>query len=122
MPERIAEHCRARGSQAPKDPAAMTRLILESLAATYRSVLDKLEALLGRRLNRVHIVGGGSRNPLLNQLAANSTERTVIAGPAEATAAGNILVQAIGAGEVRGIAEARQIVRRSFSLTTYRPE
>ena len=122
MPERISEHCRSQGSEAPKDPAAMTRLILESLAATYRSVLDKLETLLGRQLNRVHIVGGGSRNQLLNQLAANATGRAVVAGPAEATAAGNILVQAIGAGELRGIAEAREIVRRSFSLTTYQPE
>jgi rhamnulokinase len=100
----------------------MTRLILDSLAASYRQALDHLETLLDRRINRVHIVGGGSRNELLNQLAANATGRTVIAGPAEATAAGNILVQAIGAGAVSGIAEARDIVRRSFPLRTYQPE
>jgi rhamnulokinase len=122
MPERIAEYCHARGCEAPDQPAAMVRLILESLAATYRKVLDNLETLLSRRIHRVHIVGGGSRNQLLNQLAANATGRMVIAGPSEATAAGNILVQAIGAGAVSGIAEAREIVARSFPLQTYQPE
>ncbi len=122
MPERIAEYCRTRGGEVPDQPAGMTRIILESLAATYRKVLDNLETLLGRRIDRIHIVGGGSRNQLLNQLAANSTGRTVIAGPAEATAAGNILVQAIGAGAVSGLEEARQIVGRSFPLQTYQPE
>jgi rhamnulokinase len=122
MPERIAEYCRARGWQAPDQPGGMTRLILDSLASTYRKVLNNLEALLSRPINRVHIVGGGSRNQLLNQLAANATGRTIIAGPAEATAAGNILVQAIGAGAVSGLSEARQIVERSFALETYQPE
>ena len=122
MPERIADYCRSRGCQTPNQPGGMTRLILESLAATYRKVLDNLETLLGRPIDRVHIVGGGSRNRLLNQLAANATGRTVIAGPAEATAAGNILVQAIGAGDVSGLAEARQIVERSFALEIYQPE
>jgi rhamnulokinase len=122
MPARIAEYCRARGSQAPDEPGEMTRLILESLADTYRKVLNNLENLIGRPIDRIHIVGGGSRNRLLNQLAANATGRTVIAGPTEATAAGNILVQAIGAGVVSGLAEARQIVKRSFPLETYQPE
>jgi rhamnulokinase len=122
MPDRIAEYCRARGCQAPDQPGEMTRLILESLACTYRQVLLNLETLLSQAINRVHIVGGGSRNRLLNQLAANATGRTVIAGPAEATAAGNILVQAIGAGAVSGLGEARQIVKRSFPLETYQPE
>jgi rhamnulokinase len=96
-------------------------LILESLAATYTKVLDSLEKLLGCRVNRVHIVGGGSRNQLLNQLAANAMGRTVVAGPTEATAAGSVLVQAIGAGVVSGSIEAREIVRRSFPLQTFEP-
>lgn len=121
MPERIAEYCRKRGQNAPEQPGGMVRLILESLAATYRKVLENLEALSGRRINRLHIVGGGSRNELLNQLAANATGRTVIAGPAEATAAGNVLVQGIGAGIVSGVNEAREIMRRSFSLRVYEP-
>ncbi len=121
MPEQIAEHCRARGWKAPEQPGGMVRLILESLAARYREVLENLEALTGRRINRIHIVGGGSRNELLNQLVANATGRTVIAGPAEATAAGNVLVQAIGAGIVSGVGEAREIVRRSFQIQIYVP-
>ena len=121
MPERIAEYCHARGHHAPDNAGAVARLILESLAATYRKTLDSLESLVNRRLNRIHIVGGGSRNALLNQLAANATGRTVIAGPSEATAAGNVLVQAIGAGVVSNREEARDIVRRSFPMTTYQP-
>jgi rhamnulokinase len=122
MPERISEYCRTQGRQAPDQPGGMVRLILESLAATYAKVLDSLEKLLDRRINRVHIVGGGSRNQLLNQLAANAMRRTVVAGPTEATAAGSVLVQAIGAGIVAGSAEAREIVRRSFPLQTFPPE
>jgi rhamnulokinase len=121
MPERIAEHCRTRGGNMPEQPGGIVRLILESLAASYRKVLGNLETLIGRRINRIHIVGGGSRNELLNQLAANTTERTVIAGPAEATAAGNVLVQAIGAGMVSGVSEAREIVKRSFPIQVYEP-
>jgi rhamnulokinase len=121
MPERIAEYCRTHGSAAPNEPGGMTRLILDSLASTYRTVLGNLETLLSRPIDRIYIVGGGSRNQLLNQLAANATGRTVIAGPTEATAAGNILVQAMGAGAVSGLSEAREIVERSFPLQTYRP-
>jgi rhamnulokinase len=121
MPEQIAEHCRMRGLKAPDQPGGMVRLILESLAASYRQVLGNLETLTGRRISRIHIVGGGSRNDLLNQLAANAMDRTVIAGPAEATAAGNVLVQAIGAGIVSGVSEAREIVRRSFQIQIHEP-
>jgi rhamnulokinase len=121
MPERIAEYCRSRSKSAPEQPGAVARLIFESLATTYGTVLENLETLIGRRINRIHIVGGGSRNELLNQLAADATGRTVIAGPAEATAAGNVLVQAIGAGIVSGVTEAREIVRRSFPLHVYQP-
>ena len=121
MPERIAEYCRSRGRSAPEQPGGMVRLILESLAARYQRVLEDLETLIERRINCIHIVGGGSQNELLNQLAANATGRTVIAGPAEATAAGNVLVQAIGAGIVSGAGEARDIVRRSFPLQVYQP-
>jgi len=116
MPEQIADYCRQTGQPVPAEPGAMCRTIFESLAATYRSVLEKLETLIGQRIERIHIVGGGSQNTLLNRLAAEATGRTVIAGPVEATAAGNILVQAIGAGVVSGLDEARAIVRRSFAL------
>jgi rhamnulokinase len=121
MPQQIAEHCRALGLHPPDQPGGMVRLILESLAASYRKVLGNLETLTGQRISRIHIVGGGSRNELLNQLAANAMDRTVIAGPAEATAAGNVLVQAIGAGIVSGVSEAREIVRRSFPIQIHEP-
>jgi rhamnulokinase len=122
MPERIAAWCRDSRQPVPEGPAAITRAILESLALAYRNVLDSLEALLGRRIETIHIVGGGSRNRLLNQLTANATGRTVIAGPVEATAAGNVLVQAIGAGAIADLEEARGIVRTSFPLERYSPE
>src|ERR1017187_4128331 len=107
MPRKIAEHCRARGLEPPETPGEFTRTILESLAERYRQVLESLEALAGRRFDAIHIVGGGSRNALLNQLVADATRRTVIAGPSEATAIGNVLIQAIGAGELGGLEEAR---------------
>jgi rhamnulokinase len=80
-----------------------------------------LEKLSGRKIDVIHIVGGGSRNALLNQFVADTTGRRVIAGPSEATAIGNILVQAMGAGELKNLSEAREVVRRSFELTTIEP-
>jgi rhamnulokinase len=119
MPRKIVEHCRARGQAPPETPGEFTRTILESLAERYREVLESLESLAARRFEVIHIVGGGSRNALLNQLVADATGRTVIAGPGEATAIGNLLIQAIGAGELSGLAEAREVVRRSFGVQTY---
>ncbi|MBS1826674.1 MAG: rhamnulokinase [Acidobacteria bacterium] len=121
MPAKIAAHCRANSQQPPQSHAEFCRAILESLALRYRQVLESLESLLGRRINRIHIVGGGSRNALLNQFVADATNRTVIAGPSEATVAGNILVQAMGAGDLKGLADIRQVVRDSFPVTTHEP-
>lgn len=121
MPERIATWCRDHSLDAPRTKGELCRTILESLAHRYREVLEGLQSLIGREIRVIHIVGGGSRNQLLNRLVASVTGRTVIAGPVEATAAGNLLVQAIGAGEVGNLEEAREIVRRSFEITTYQP-
>ncbi|MGA3025366.1 MAG: rhamnulokinase family protein [Bryobacteraceae bacterium] len=115
MPARIAARCGARTK------GEICRVILESLARRYREVLDGLESLTEKTIRTIHIVGGGSRNALLNRLVASATGRTVIAGPAEATAAGNVLVQAMGAGEVAGASEAREIVRRSFGIEVFEP-
>ncbi|NIV36857.1 MAG: rhamnulokinase, partial [Anaerolineae bacterium] len=90
------------------------RCVLESLALEYRQVAEKLDDMVGRHLPVIHIVGGGSQNRLLNQFAADATGRTVIAGPVEATAIGNILVQALALGHVASLSEARALVRRSF--------
>jgi rhamnulokinase len=121
LPERIADYCRQTGQAAPEQPGEMSRVILESLALRYRQVLEGIEALLGRRIRVIHIVGGGSQNRVLNQFVADSTGREVIAGPAEATAAGNVLVQAMGSGLLGGLAEIRDVVKRSFPLASFEP-
>ncbi|MCL4797611.1 MAG: rhamnulokinase [Bryobacteraceae bacterium] len=121
MPERIADYCRRTGQTAPEQPGTMVRVILESLALRYRQVLELLDELGGQRVEVIHIMGGGSKNTLLNQFVADATGRTVIAGPTEATAAGNVLVQAMGAGAVRDLEEARAVVRASFPLETFEP-
>jgi rhamnulokinase len=121
MPRKIADHCRARGQEPPRTHGEYARAILESLARRYREVLEDLEKLSGRRIDVIHIVGGGSKNRLLNQLVANETGRRVVAGPGEATAIGNLLVQAMGAGALGGLNEIRAVVRKSFAPETFEP-
>ena len=115
MPEKIAAWCRAHSQRVPHTPGEFVRVILESLAVRYNQVLESLEKLTGRRIDAIHIVGGGSKNKLLNELVVKATGRRVIAGPVEATAIGNLLVQALGAGDIGTLAEARAIVRNSFN-------
>jgi rhamnulokinase len=121
LPERIAAYCESNGQPVSCGHGAMARAILEGLARRYREVLENLESLTGRQLNVIHIVGGGSRNKLLNQLVANATGRTVLAGPTEATAIGNVLVQAIGAGVIPDLAAARRLVANSFPVDRFDP-
>jgi rhamnulokinase len=121
MPAKIAAHCVASGQPAPGSVGEFARTILESLAFRYRQVLESLEALIGYRLDVIHIVGGGSRNTVLNQFVADATGRTVIAGPTEATAIGNVLIQAMGAGTLGNLCELRKVVRDSFPLETFTP-
>jgi rhamnulokinase len=119
MPQRIAEFCKSSGQEVPLDPGQVTRVILESLAERYKQVLASIEKLTGRRIRIIHIVGGGAQNRLLNQLAADITGRVVVAGPVEATAIGNVLIQAMGAGVVKDLKEAREIVGRSFLVERF---
>jgi len=121
MPARIAAWCGQRSIEAPRTRGEFCRTILESLAHRYREVLEGLERLTRTRIHTIHIVGGGSRNSLLNQLVADATGCKVEAGPVEATAAGNVLVQAVAAGEVSGLDEIRSIVRRSFPIAEFQP-
>ena len=114
MPAQIAAYCRRTGQAPPATHGEFARAILESLAFRYRHVLESLEALAGRKIAVIHIVGGGSRNDVLNQFVADCTGRRVVAGPSEATAIGNILVQAMGAGELAGLKDIRAAVRKSF--------
>jgi sugar (pentulose or hexulose) kinase len=105
----------------PQSQGEIVRVALESLALKYRLTLERLEELSGKRLNPIHIIGGGTKNRLLNQLTADCTLRTVVTGPVEATAIGNILMQAIALGHLGSLVEARAVVRRSFDVETYHP-
>jgi rhamnulokinase len=119
MPSRLQAFCRRTGQPVPETKGEIVRCALDSLALKYRHVLATLEGILARRLEPLHVVGGGSRNRLLCQLAADATGRTVVAGPVEATAAGNAAMQAMALGELGSLAEARELVRRSFEIETY---
>ncbi len=122
MARAITDYCRRTSQPEPAGPASFTRAILESLAFKYRVVLDTLETLTGAAITEVQIVGGGSRNRLLNQFTADATGRTVLAGPAEATALGNIAMQMLATGSVSSIAEARRIIEYSFPVDRFEPE
>jgi rhamnulokinase len=119
--QRICEYCRKTNQKAPEDAGSTVRVILQSLATNYKRVLETLEKLTGRQIEKIHIVGGGSKNRLLNQLAADITGRRVIAGPAEATATGNALTQAIGTGDIASLEELRAVVRQSFEVEEFTP-
>ncbi|MEX5269978.1 rhamnulokinase family protein [Kocuria sabuli] len=122
MPARITAWCEERGLEPPRTRAEVVRSILESLAAAYATTVEQAERLSGRTIRTVHIVGGGSQNALLCQLTADRTGRPVLAGPVEATAVGNVLVQARAAGLVTGSLEAlRSIVAATFDPVRYRP-
>ena len=121
MPGRIRKFCADSNQRMPQTKGQIIRIILESIALKYRLVLERLQELTGKRFDPVHIIGGGTKNKLLNQFAADATERTVIAGPAEATAIGNILMQSIGMNHLGGLADAREIVRASFEPEIYEP-
>ncbi|MBE3581985.1 MAG: rhamnulokinase [Thermoanaerobacteraceae bacterium] len=122
MPEAIQAYCRETGQPVPETKGEIVRCALESLALKYRWVLERLEGILGKRLAVVHMVGGGTQNELLCRFTAGATGRPVVAGPVEATAVGNLLVQAMAMGEISNLDEGREIVRRSFALKTYEPE
>jgi rhamnulokinase len=122
MPQAIAIYCRRTNQPAPEGPGAVIRCCLESLALKYRYVLEQLEALTGKAFQVLHVVGGGSQNSLLNQFTADAINRPVLAGPVEATALGNVLVQAMGLGLVDSIGQIREVVRQSFELTQFEPK
>jgi rhamnulokinase len=122
MPARIASLAVAAGFAAPVDKGAMLRSIRLSLACKYRLVLEQLESVTGRVASCVHVVGGGARDDLLCRLAAELLDRPVIAGPVEASALGNVTVQAIALGELGSLADAREVARASATPQVYEPE
>ena len=121
MPAAIAALCRATGQERPEKPGEVVRCCLDSLALRCRATLDDLAAVTGERPTVLRVVGGGSRNRLLCQLTADACGVPLVAGPVEATAFGNVIVQAIAAGELAGIAEGRAAVAASVNLETYEP-
>jgi rhamnulokinase len=122
MIEKINEFARNTGQPQPGDVGQYVRACLESLALSYRATLGKVETLTGKHPEVIHIVGGGAQNTLLDQMTADATARPVTAGPFEATAAGNVLTQAMGDGQVVDAKQIRQIVANSFQPKTYTPK
>ncbi|HTL27660.1 MAG TPA: rhamnulokinase family protein [Tepidisphaeraceae bacterium] len=122
MPKKIGEFCQKTNQTPPASTGELIRSCLESLALTYRRTLEGMQDVLGRKMKVIHVVGGGSRNELLNQMTADACGIPVIAGPVEATAAGNILVQAMALGSIKSLAEAREAVQRSFDVKRYEPK
>ncbi|MDE5691915.1 MAG: rhamnulokinase [Alistipes sp.] len=122
MPQAIRAYCRARGLAEPADDAATMRLIFDSLAAKYAEVLRKLQQLAPFPIECLHVIGGGAQNELLNRMTATACGIPVVAGPVEATALGNIMVQARAAHPVGSLAQMRQHIRRSTATQRYNPE
>jgi rhamnulokinase len=121
MPQRIRNYCSETNQTVPETKGEVIRVALESIALKYRWVLERLEELAAKYFAPVHIIGGGTKNRLLNQFTANATNREVITGPVEATAIGNVLMQAIGLEHLGSLVDARAVVRASFDVEEYHP-
>lgn len=122
MPKAIEEFCRETGQPVPENAGQFARCVFESLALTYAEVLDGLEQLTGTKIEVVHVVGGGSRNNLLNSFTASACGRPVVTGPVEATVLGNLLVQARSHGEIRSLADIRSAVLASSEVVQHDPD
>jgi rhamnulokinase len=122
MPKKIQEICRETGQWVPETEVEIVRTVIDSLVDKYVSVIAELETLTKTKIERIHIVGGGSQNDLLNQLTANATGLEVLAGPVEATAIGNLVVQARTAGVISGTLEdMRTLIARNFGIKKFHP-
>jgi rhamnulokinase len=121
MTDAIDDFCTKTGQPTPASEGAYVRCCLESLALQYRCVLEMLSDVYDKSFDKINIVGGGTQNKLLNQFTADATGATVVTGPVEATIIGNIIMQAIGMGHIKDLAEGRKVIRNSFDLETYTP-
>ncbi|MPM91655.1 Rhamnulokinase [bioreactor metagenome] len=121
MCRKIVSYCERTGQTPPETPGEFARCVYESLALKYRWALEWLQRLKGQRIDTLNITGGGIGNTLLCQMTADVLNRRVITGPAEGSAMGNALMQAVALGELKDITEARQVVRRSVELQAYEP-
>lgn len=111
-----------QGSVDPGDVGQIARIVFESLALKYRYMFERLSKATGKKIETLHITGGGCKNGMLNQFTANTMGMELVTGPIEATAAGNILMQAYGSGEISSLSELREVVRNSFEIKTYQPD
>ncbi|HCL91481.1 MAG TPA: FGGY-family carbohydrate kinase, partial [Verrucomicrobiota bacterium] len=121
MPKAIQAFCRETRQPAPRTEGELVRCAYESLALKYREVLGWLEELTGNCIEVIHIVGGGSQSAILNQFTADACQRPVVAGPVEATAMGNLLVQVRASGELATLAEMREVIRKSSKVAVFKP-
>jgi rhamnulokinase len=122
MTSAIVQYCQDTAQRVPGNVGEFVRLLVESLALAYRYALGQLECVKGKKLRKIHIVGGGSKNGFLCQCAADATGLPVYAGPAEATAIGNVLLQAMASDEIRSLEEMREVIIRSFPVDVYEPK
>lgn len=122
MPAKIQQYCKQTQQPSPKDPSAIVRCIFESIALKYRWVFENLQKVIGKELDTIHLVGGGSRNIYLAHLTADATASLVLAGPSEATAIGNIISQLLALEHLHSLEEARELVANSFKPVRYEPE
>ena len=122
MPEAIKTFCRDTGQPAPKEKPAISRCIYDSLVLKYKHTIRQIEDITGNKIEKLHIIGGGAKNQMLNQLTADALGIPVFAGPVEATAIGNIMMQAKALGIVNDLAHIREIVRNSFEVVKYYPK
>lgn len=122
MPSRIRAACARAGQAVPEERPALMRAIFDSLACKYRLVLEQIEEVTGRPIDTIHVLGGGSQNTFLCELTANVTRRVVLAGPVEAAALGNVLVQMHAFGDVGSLAEMREVVRGSTDIRVFEPD
>jgi rhamnulokinase len=122
MPARIRAFCASTGQTPPSDAGATARCILESLALKHAETIETLAEVTGAEPAEIHVVGGGARNELLCRWTASASGLPVLAGPDEATVLGNLLVQAMAAGEISSLGEGREVVRASFEPTLYEPD
>jgi rhamnulokinase len=122
MPDRIKAYCHETGQKIPETPAEIVRGVIESLADKYTKTIKMIEEITDRTLNEIYIIGGGCRNELLCQLLANATGLPVYAGPVEATAIGNIIIQAKSMGQIKSITEGRKLLRKFYKIKRYLPE
>ncbi len=121
MPHAIKEYCRRTSQKVPESKGEIARCIFDSLVLKYKYTVRQIESVTGKKIGKLHIIGGGANNEMLNQLTANALGTQVIAGPTEATAIGNIMMQAKAMGFVTSLDEIRNVVRNSFDVKTFEP-